>query len=151
MRFTLPSDRLLAAEMATLTLSPSVLSACIDALPFLAEYPYGCTEQTLSRFVPAVAVRHAVAGLGVSSARIDPELDAKIEKGLRRIGDFQHGDGGWGWWKEDETNPYMTAYVLIALSRAKESNVNVDTGMLRRGREAFGGSILSLTGWCILR
>jgi len=25
---------------------------------------------------------------------------------------FQHSDGGWGWWKEDESDHFMTAYVV---------------------------------------
>lgn len=36
----------------------------IDALPYLLEYPYGCTEQTLSRFVPAVLTRRALQLFG---------------------------------------------------------------------------------------
>ena len=24
----------------------------LDALPYLIDYPYGCTEQTMSRFLP---------------------------------------------------------------------------------------------------
>lgn len=133
----LPSERLLSAEQALLTVSPSVLSACLDALPYLADYPYGCTEQTLSRFVPAVAVRHAVEALGVSTGRIDPDLDKKIAAGLRRIADLQQPDGSWGWWKQDPGNAYMTSLALTALSRAVASGVDVDRGMLERGREAL--------------
>jgi uncharacterized protein YfaS (alpha-2-macroglobulin family) len=32
------------------TLSPSLAGVMIDALPYLAGYPYGCVEQTISRF-----------------------------------------------------------------------------------------------------
>lgn len=136
-RLTLPADRLRNVEVATLTLSPSVLSACLDALGFLAQYPYGCTEQTLSRFVPAASVRAVARALDVPVNRIDPELDAKIAEGLRRIADFQHADGGWGWWKEDDSQLYMTAHALLALSRAKEAGVELDAEMLRRGRAAL--------------
>jgi uncharacterized protein YfaS (alpha-2-macroglobulin family) len=27
----------------------------LDALPYLIDYPYGCTEQTMSRFLPAAS------------------------------------------------------------------------------------------------
>jgi hypothetical protein len=30
-----------------------VAGALVDALPYLVDYPYGCTEQTMSRFLPA--------------------------------------------------------------------------------------------------
>lgn len=137
LELTLPPQRVLAAEQATLQLSPSVLSTCIEVLPYLAEYPYGCTEQTLSRFVPAAAVRHVISVLGASTERIDPELDAKIEVGLERLAEFQRPDGGWGWWKEAESDPYMTAHALVALARAAQSDIEVDESMLERGRNAL--------------
>ena len=134
---SLPGERVPEAERATLILAPSVLSSCIDALPYLAQYPYGCTEQTLSRFVPAVALRHITSVLGTTSQRIDPELDDKIRVGLARIAEFQRPDGGWGWWKQAESDPYMTAHVLIALARAAQSGIDVDRDMLTRGRDAM--------------
>lgn len=32
--------------------SPSIALSMVEALPYLAEYPYGCVEQTLNRFLP---------------------------------------------------------------------------------------------------
>ena len=34
--------------------SPSIALSMGEALPYLAEYPYGCVEQTLNRFLPAL-------------------------------------------------------------------------------------------------
>ena len=34
--------------------SPTLAGAMVDALPYLVDYPYGCTEQTLNRFLPTV-------------------------------------------------------------------------------------------------
>ncbi len=144
LKVDLPGERLTAAEVATLTLSPSVLSACVDALPYLADFPYGCTEQTLSRFVPAVAVRAAANAMGVKSKRIDPELDEKIAQGVRRIKDHQNGDGGWGWWSNEQSQPYMTAYVLIALAQAKDAGVRGVDDMLSQGYEAMRGMLTNL-------
>ena len=141
--YTLPAQRALHAESATLTLSPSVLSACIDALPYLASYPYGCTEQTLSRFVPAVAVRAATKALGVSSKRIDPELDAKLAQGLSRIAELQRPDGSFGWWAEGPADPYMTAYAIVALQEAREAGARVGDS-LDRAREALRGLLPEL-------
>lgn len=133
----LPGDRVPGTETFTLTVAPSLLSTAVEALPYLAEFPYGCTEQTLSRFVPAVAVRAAASRLGARASRIDPELEAKIAQGLERIASMQHDDGSWSWWKEGEGDPYITSYALVALSRARREGVNVDRRMLERGREAL--------------
>ena len=46
-----------------LTLTPTIASSMIDALNDLVDYPYGCTEQTMSRFMPAVVVGKALPDL----------------------------------------------------------------------------------------
>ncbi|WP_052351819.1 hypothetical protein, partial [Deinococcus pimensis] len=40
--------------------TPSLLSAVAPALEYLVGYPYGCTEQTMSRFLPALLAREAL-------------------------------------------------------------------------------------------
>jgi uncharacterized protein YfaS (alpha-2-macroglobulin family) len=44
--------------------SPTLAGGMIDALPYLLDYPYGCVEQTLSRFVPAVLTKRALQQSG---------------------------------------------------------------------------------------
>ncbi len=48
--------------------------AMLDALPFLADYPYGCTEQTLSRFLPTVITLRTLERLGVDRGRLARRL-----------------------------------------------------------------------------
>ncbi|MBR6074750.1 MAG: hypothetical protein IKP87_05550, partial [Victivallales bacterium] len=50
--------------------SPTLALAMIDAVPYLADYPYGCTEQTLNRFLPAAQTRQVLRDLGVSLADV---------------------------------------------------------------------------------
>ncbi len=141
-----PSSPRLDLARAVLRVSPSVLSACVDALPFLAEFPYGCTEQTLSRFVPALAVRAVAEAMGVSSTRLDPRLDEKVAEGLRRIARMQRPGGGWGWWFQDEVRPDLTAYALVALRRAERAGAPVDPRVIRRGRERLRALLPRLEG-----
>ena len=56
-----------------------------------------------------------------------------VKKGLNRLYDFQHSDGGWGWWKEGESDHFMTAYVVWGLSLAREAGVDIKTDVLDRG------------------
>lgn len=133
----LPDKRKPALTRFELALAPSLLAVMLDGLPFLAEYPYGCVEQTLSRFVPAVIARRTIAELKLPTTRTPADLDDKVQKGLERLYGFQHGDGGWGWWSSDDTNTWMTAYVIYALSLTREAGVAVDAGVLERGRAAL--------------
>src|SRR3546814_15132199 len=56
-----------------------------------------------------------------TSIRSGNELKKKVERGRNRLYAFQHDDGGWGWWKNDETDPFMTAYVIDGLTLEKKA------------------------------
>jgi uncharacterized protein YfaS (alpha-2-macroglobulin family) len=150
----LPASRP-GSERMTVQIAPSMAVTMLDALPYLIDYPYGCTEQTMSRFLPAAIVARTLtdAGLdaeamagkmfgGIESAyaasthakgRRDLELlDDMIRKGLDRLYDFQHGDGGWGWWKDGESDHYMTAYVVWGLTLARQADIDVRGRVLER-------------------
>ena len=74
-RFRVPEERLADRSRLEFTFSPSIASAMLDALPFLVDYPYGCTEQTLNRFLPAVMTRRYLERLG--HALVDAEQAGK--------------------------------------------------------------------------
>ncbi|HMD30398.1 MAG TPA: MG2 domain-containing protein [Candidatus Acidoferrales bacterium] len=120
-------------RMLEISVSPSVGGALFGALDFLTAYPYGCTEQTMSSFLPNVVVAAALRDLKVKSDVNEAELQKKIRAGLDRLYDFQHEDGGWGWWKTDESHAFMTAYVTAGLAQAKAAGVSVDQDKLKRG------------------
>jgi uncharacterized protein YfaS (alpha-2-macroglobulin family) len=61
------------------------------------------------------------------------ELERMVRAGLDRIYYLQRNDGGWGWWREDDSSPYQTAYVLQGLRAARDVGVNVDGGVFERG------------------
>lgn len=133
--FELPEKRKASLTKLELNLTPTLLSAMFDGLPYLAQYPYGCVEQTLSRFVPATIARRAVKDLGLPASRVPANLDDMTQQGLERLYNFQHGDGGWGWWQSDNTNLWMTAYVVSSLSLAKSAGLDVRAAVITRGRE----------------
>ncbi|MBL8060848.1 MAG: carboxypeptidase regulatory-like domain-containing protein [Chthonomonas sp.] len=118
-----------------ISVAPNLLVAVIPSLEQLVDYPYGCAEQTMSRFVPAVVARQAMRSMGVSK----PELEAKIDKvtalSLQRLRELQTSQGGWGWFEHDEPMPWTTATVLDGLYRAKQAGVQVDEAMVARGIE----------------
>ncbi len=60
----IPADRREDLSRLELRWSPTLAGGMMDALPYLLDYPYGCTEQTLSRFVPAVLTRRALQQAG---------------------------------------------------------------------------------------
>ena len=49
----------------TVQVAPSMAITMLDALPYLIDYPYGCTEQTMSRFLPAAITAKTLRDLGL--------------------------------------------------------------------------------------
>jgi uncharacterized protein YfaS (alpha-2-macroglobulin family) len=151
----IPAERKAGSTKFTVQVTPSLAVTMLDALPYLIEYPYGCTEQTMSRFLPAAITAKTLKDLGLApedvmsrvfggieeanAAKTHPagkknldKLTDITEKGLTRLYQFQHGDGGWGWWKEGDSDHFMTAYVVWGLSLAKAAGTKIDANVLDR-------------------
>jgi len=62
----IPQARRIDSTQFRLQYSPTLAGAMIDALPYLVDYPYGCTEQTLSRFLPTVITQNVLLNMGVN-------------------------------------------------------------------------------------
>jgi uncharacterized protein YfaS (alpha-2-macroglobulin family) len=190
---TLPRERKPGSSELIVQLNPSLGAVMLDALPYLADYPYGCIEQTMSRFLPAVVVAKTLKDLGLDLETLarrttnderpptadrrrgvegaspytypggrpgsfvvgrssvvggrspvfdSAQLKGMVLEGLARIERFQHGDGGWGWWPEDGSDPYMTSYVLYGLITARDAGYPVEAGMLARGLAFLRGRFL---------
>lgn len=130
----IPHEITTATARLVLHLSPS-LAVCIrEALPYLVNYPYGCVEQTMSRFLPAVIVAHAFQDLEIPrDEALLRELPEVVRAGVERLRDFQNPDGSWGWWKGSPTDDTMTAHVMYGLTLAREVDVAVPEEMFSKG------------------
>jgi uncharacterized protein YfaS (alpha-2-macroglobulin family) len=133
----LPKDAIPGASELTVVVSPTHAATVLDALDYLADYPYGCVEQTMSRFLPSTITAQVLRKLNLSRPELEKELPDMISAGLQRLYNFQHGDGGWGWWKNDQSNPFTTAYVVYGLAQAQQADVKVENRVLVRGVRAL--------------
>lgn len=154
LRIDLP-ERRPGSTTFTVQVAPSQAVTMLDALPYLVDYPYGCTEQTMSRFLPAVVVAKTLKDQGLSpedamkrvfggieratalathpkGARSLDQLGEMTKAGLARLYDFQHADGGWGWWKTGDSDRFMTAYVVWGLTLAAQAGAQVREDVLSR-------------------
>ncbi len=130
----IPADADATARTLRIEAAPSVAASLFGALDYLTGYPYGCVEQTMSRFLPTVIVAQALKDVKSAKLEDKDKLKDKVDKGLERLYNMQHDDGGWGWWKNDETDPFMTAYVVDGLKQAELAGFDIDNTRLTRAR-----------------
>ena len=138
----LPPDAHAQARALRIEASPSVAGTLFGALDYLTAYPYGCTEQTMSSFLPNVVVAQALREIKTTTIRGTNDLGTKVQRGMDRLYGFQHGDGGWGWWKDDKSDPFMTAYVIDGLTLASRAGYAVDKARITSGRD----KLMQMTG-----
>jgi uncharacterized protein YfaS (alpha-2-macroglobulin family) len=131
----LPQNADARARSFKIEVAPSVAGTLFGALDYLTAYPYGCTEQTMSSFLPNVIVSQALKDVKSSSIKTTNDLPKKVQKGMDRLYAYQHSDGGWGWWKDDQSDPFMTAYVVSGLTLAKQNGYAPDDTRISNGRE----------------
>lgn len=131
-----PADLLREVSELTVSVSPSIAGAVLRSLETLADYPYGCVEQTMSRFLPSVLVSQAWQKLRwPTPERLKKQLPDMVAQGLLRLYNFQHSDGGWGWWEYDSSDLWMTAYVVYGLQECRRAGFEVDGEVLQWGLE----------------
>jgi alpha-2-macroglobulin len=130
---TIPSTAAASGRAVRVSLAPSLAGTMLGALDYLATYPYGCTEQTVSSFVPNLLVSRALIDLKLSPTERTQQVDRNVRGGLQRLIEFQQGDGGWGWWQSDATHPFMTAYAMNALVETRAAGYAVDEERFARG------------------
>lgn len=134
LEFEIPDNIDLLSAKFSFSVSPSLAGTILKALDDLAGYPYGCVEQTMSRFLPTVIVANTFKEISAPlNSKTIEELPKYVEAGLKRLYNFQHSDGGWGWWTNDKTNPFMTAYVIYGLTLAKQAGYNIDQTIYESG------------------
>lgn len=131
-----------------ITVSPSSLSGMATALEQLVEYPYGCTEQTVSRLVPLLVLRDlsdafqvplVLAGEQRLSSKNIPSV---LQQAVDRVVANQSQDGGFGLWPtSSESQPWVTAYALWGLSEAERRGVLVPKDALDRAVKALEPAI----------
>jgi len=137
----IPVNPNVSARSMRIEATSSIAGTLFGALDYLTSFPYGCTEQTMSSFLPNVIVAQALKDVPTAKLRASNDLDKKVQKGMDRLYAYQHDDGGWGWWKDDKTDPFMTAYVVDGLTLATRASFQIDTSRRDRGREKLSAML----------
>ena len=97
----------LGTNTATLELSTIPQINFSGRLNYLIQYPHGCLEQTTSSVFPQLFLND-IFDLTVAKKQ---KIQKNIEKGIKRLGNFQQANGGMSYWLEENfSNDWGTNY-----------------------------------------
>ncbi len=108
---TVPEERRPGASRLEVRYSPTLAAAMVDALPYLVDYPYGCTEQTLNRFLPTVITQNVIRRMGVDLSEVQ---EKRTNLNPQEIGDDRKRAEGW---KRYERNPVFDEKTVEKMSQ----------------------------------
>lgn len=110
----------------SLDIASDLFGTLPSAMKYLLQYPYGCVEQTTSRFVPLVIAKQYPSEFGEAVKNI--ESSKMIAEGVKHLHELQNDDGSFGFWHDGKDNPFITAYVAEYLVTAK--SFGIETGLI---------------------
>ncbi|MFN3650204.1 MAG: alpha-2-macroglobulin family protein [Armatimonadota bacterium] len=122
-------------------LSPTLAGALLGSLEYLATYPYGCTEQTMSGFLPDVVLLQALKELNLRRPELELRVPEMARSGLLKLYGFQQPAGGWGWFDHDALDPWMTAYVLFGMTQARRAGLELNDAIYENGLNALAQEV----------
>jgi uncharacterized protein YfaS (alpha-2-macroglobulin family) len=140
-----PPARSTGTVNVNLTVASSSMGPVIGSFDSLIDYPYGCTEQTLSRLVPSIVAFQLQKNLDMPITAAQKKKFAEIFKmGMQKLTDHHHSDGGWGWWVDDQSNMYLTSYVVEGLLMLKDCDYAIPGDMIKPGQDWLKKNVVEL-------
>ncbi|HEY1955984.1 MAG TPA: MG2 domain-containing protein [Polyangiaceae bacterium] len=110
--------------------SSSALVGLSETFEQLDQYPYGCTEQLASRMIPLLSLDDLARSVGV---RVPAATDTRMQDAAAELVAHQHESGGFGYWTNDDEEPWLSAYALLALDSASKHGFYVPHDVLDNG------------------
>ncbi|MBU2583636.1 MAG: alpha-2-macroglobulin family protein [Alphaproteobacteria bacterium] len=107
----------------SVSVGPAARFDAAGMIASLDRYPYGCTEQTISKALPLVYADLVATRTGIS---MDPEVKERVQKAIDRVFEMQDSSGAFGSWGPSATNMWLTAYAADFMTRAREAGYRVD-------------------------
>jgi len=112
----------------------------------LYRYPYGCLEQTVSTAMPLLYLDDlaAYAGLDEDAAT----LHARVQNAVWRILNMQRSDGAFSLWDAyGPAEPWLSAYALDFLTRARTAGLTVPDGAYNQGLDWLKSAVIEQAEW----
>jgi len=91
-------------------------------LQALDRYPYGCSEQVVSRALPLLYVNELA---GAEALPIDLQREERVRNAIERVLSRQDSNGSFGLWSVGGDDIWLDAYVTDFLTRAREKGFAV--------------------------
>jgi uncharacterized protein YfaS (alpha-2-macroglobulin family) len=108
----------------------------------LDRYPYGCSEQTVSRAMPLLYANRLAS---LENLGVDPDLDGRVKQAIEREMSRQSASGAFGLWAADsgDDDAWLDAFVTDFLTRAREQKFVVPEGAFAQALDRLRNTVVN--------
>jgi uncharacterized protein YfaS (alpha-2-macroglobulin family) len=115
--------------------SATALQNLTDAVLYLQNYPFECSEQIASRVMSVAALRDVLTAFQAEGLQSPEEINAAMARDIELLEQMQNDDGGWPFWtRGDESIVYNSIFVAHALQTALSKDYAVQPATLDAAR-----------------
>ena len=138
----------------TVKTSATLASYLTDAIKYLFQYPYGCSEQLASKLSAIAITKRALAVPNVGDTFTLPKVqfgdtlytaDEAVAIGLQQMYDNQNTDGGFAYYKGLESDPYLTIHVANTLADLKAAGYSIRPQVISSSAKYLNGQVAFFT------
>ncbi len=117
------------------TTASTQLQELTDAVIYLVNYPYECSEQIASRVLALAALKDVLTAFKAKDLPTPEAMRNSISVDLKRLQGLQNEDGGFDFWRRGKASvPYVSVHVAHALLRAQSKDFAVPAEMLTKSQ-----------------
>jgi uncharacterized protein YfaS (alpha-2-macroglobulin family) len=128
----------------TVQLDPSLAASLQESLAAMEIDENSSNEFIVSRFLSYVQIQQALKQLQISNSDLEAKLPIQINKDIAHLQQSQNSDGGWAWWTPNPSNPYLSAYIVLALHEARDAGFSVSDYTMSRAQEFLQSQLITI-------
>ncbi len=132
----LPEERVPGLGRFRVQMASTALVGLEGAVEYLFDYPYGCIEQRTSRIRPLLLADDVLDAFALDALE-NADRKALVADWTRRLSQFWTGGGFAMWEGGRQPNPYVSAYVVLALAEAESAGYAIPTDLTRQAVDAL--------------
>lgn len=128
-----PADAIKSFGGLEVTTSSTQLQELTDAVIYLVNYPYECTEQMASRIIAISALKDVLTAFKAKGLPSTEAMRDSVVMDIKRLQGLQNEDGGFDFWRRGERSvPFISVHVAHSFVRAQSKGFIVPEEMLEK-------------------
>ncbi|TRY85172.1 hypothetical protein DNTS_006359 [Danionella cerebrum] len=133
-----PNDLVLGSAKCSVSVLGDIMGRALKNLDKLLQMPSGCGEQNMIVLAPNIYILQYLEATAQLTASIRETAIGYLQSGYQGQLNYRHGDGSYSTFGYDESNTWLTTFVLRSFSLAK-NYIFIDPNVLQSAKDWLVG------------